>query len=81
MGNEERAAKRLDSAVTDFHRAVCRPDDPKIVTGWVLVYTAADGSGNEMSNYAAGEGTALPTAVGLLDMFKDQFKRVGRGEK
>lgn len=70
MNPEQETLNVIDEAVKAHHREVYKDDDPTTVVGWVLTYTAVDGQGRDITNYAAGQGTSLALAVGLLDLTK-----------
>lgn len=70
MTPEQKTLQAIDDAVKAHHREAYRDDEPTHVVGWVLSYTAVDGQGRDITNYAAGQGTPLALAVGLLDLTK-----------
>lgn len=70
MSDPQNALQAIDDAIKAHHREVYRDDEPTTVVGWVLSYTAVDGNGRDVVNYAAGQGTPLALAVGLLDLAK-----------
>lgn len=73
--------ERLDEAVRAFVKET-DPDDPGIVTGWVLgfqcvTYTDYPGCDPAMfgSSYALGPGTSGETGIGLADMTRSRVRR------